>query len=63
MLGLCCYTGFSVVVESGDYSLAVLRGLLIVVASLVVGLALEHVGFSSYQQLWLVGSVIAAPGL
>ena len=36
VLGLCCCVGFSLVVENGDYSLVVVRGLLIVAASLVV---------------------------
>ena len=35
MLGLCCYLGFSLVAESGGYSLVVVCGPLIVVASLV----------------------------
>ena len=35
MLGLCCYTGFSVVAASGGYSPVVVRRLLIAVASLV----------------------------
>ena len=36
MLSLCCRVGFSVVVVTGGYSLAVVHGLLTVVASLVV---------------------------
>ena len=35
MLGLCCCTGFSLVVASRGYFLGVLRRLLIAVASLV----------------------------
>ena len=35
VLGLRCYTGFSLVVASGSYSPAAVHGLLIVVASLV----------------------------
>ena len=35
VLGLHCCTGFSLVMESGGYSLASVRGLLIAVASLV----------------------------
>ena len=35
VLGLCCYKGFSLVSESGGYSLVEVHGLLIVVASLV----------------------------
>ena len=35
MLGLCCCTGFSLVVESEGYSLAVVVRLLVAVASLV----------------------------
>ena len=47
MLGLCCCRGFSLVVVSGPYSLAVMCGLRIAVASVVVehGLAsvvVEH---------------------
>ena len=34
--GLCCCEGFSLIVVSGGYSLVVVCGLLIVVASLVV---------------------------
>ena len=37
-LGLHCYTGFSLVAASGGYSLVMMCGLLIVVASLVVEL-------------------------
>ena len=36
MLGLHCCAGFSLVVASGGYSLGVVRGLFIVVISLVV---------------------------
>ena len=35
VLDLCCCVGFSLVAASGGYSLAVVRGLLIVMASLV----------------------------
>ena len=35
VLGLCCCTGFSLVVASGGYSPVAVPGLLIVVASLV----------------------------
>ena len=35
VLGLCCCKGFSLVSESGGYSLVEVHGLLIVVASLV----------------------------
>ena len=35
LLGLRCYVGFSLVVASGGYSLAVMHRLLILVASLV----------------------------
>ena len=44
MLGLRCCVGFSLVAVSASYSLVVVHGLLIAVASLVGGLALEHVG-------------------
>ena len=57
MLGPCCCSGPSLVVESGGYSLVVVRGLLLEVAPLVqhrseghswrTGLvALQHVGSS-----------------
>ena len=36
VLGLCCHTGFSLVVVSRGYSLSAVHGLLIVVASLLV---------------------------
>ena len=36
VLGLCCFAGFSLVVESGGYSSLAVCGLLIAVASLVV---------------------------
>ena len=36
VLGLCCYTGFSLVVASGGYSLVVACGLLIAVVHLIV---------------------------
>ena len=51
MLGLCCCTGFSLVSESGDYSLVAVCRLLIAVASPV-----EEKG------LWTTGSVVAAHG-
>ena len=38
VLGLCCCTGFSLVVASGGYSPVAVHGLLIVVASLVAEL-------------------------
>ena len=52
-LGLCCCAGFSLVVESRGYSLVVVRGLLIVVASLVV----EHRLYGAWP------SIVVAPGL
>ena len=36
VLGLCCCVGFSLVVESGGYSLAVVLGLPVAETSLVV---------------------------
>ena len=53
MLGLCCCKGFPLVVVSGRYSLVAVRGLLIVVASLV-----EEYGLCG---MW--ASVVAACGL
>ena len=35
VLGLCCYTGFSPIAESGDYSLVAVSMLLLAVASLI----------------------------
>ena len=52
VLGLPCSVGFSLVVVSGGYSLVVVHGLLIVVASLVAGHGLK---------LW--ASVVAVHGL
>ena len=52
MLGLCCYTGFSLVVAIGDYYLIAVHGLFIAVVSLV-----KH----RLQGLGAVG--IATPGL
>ena len=37
VLGLCCCTGFSLVVVIGGYSLVAVHGLLIAVASLFAG--------------------------
>ena len=54
MLGLCCREGFSLVLASECYSVAVMRRLLTVVASLAV----EH----SLQELRQVGSAAGAPG-
>ena len=36
VLGLCCCVGFSLIAASGGYSLAMVCGLLVLVASLVV---------------------------
>ena len=47
VLGLGCYVGFSLVVVSRGYSLAVERGLLIVAASLVAELRLQGVPASA----------------
>ena len=41
MLELCCCEGFSPVAESGVYTLVVVCGLVVVVASLVVEQALD----------------------
>ena len=53
MMGLCCCVGFSLGAASRRYSLAVVRGLLIMVVSLVA----EH-RLQSAQ-----ASVVVAPGL
>ena len=60
MLGLHRCEGLSLAVASGGCSLAVVRGLLVVRASLAV-----EEGFQAHglQQLWQVGSVVVAPGL
>ena len=53
MLVLHCFEGFSLVAASGVYSVVVMYGLFISVASLV-----------AKQELWGVqGSIVAAPGL
>ena len=56
---LCCCTGFSLVVEGGGYSLAMVPGFLIAVASLAAEHRLQ--GFSGCsmwaQQLWSRGLV------
>ena len=53
VLGLHCYTGFSLVATSGGYSLAMMPGLLIVVASLI----------SEYRLQSARASVLVARGL
>ena len=57
--GLCCCTGFSLVVLSGLCSLVAVHGLLIVRASLAQHGLLGH----ALLQLQHVGSVAVAPGL
>ena len=52
MLGLCCCSGFSLIVVRGGYSLAAVHRLLIAVSSVV-----EH----EVQSAW--ASVVVAPGL
>ena len=60
VLGLCCCMGFSLVVVSGGYSLVLVCGFLIAVASLVAEL-----GLSGTQALviWLMGSRAQAQSL
>ena len=60
VLGLCFAAGFSLLATSGGYSVLGVSGLLAAVASLVVEPGLRACGF---QQLWHVGSVVAAPRL
>ena len=61
VLGLCCCTGFSLLLASGGASLVVvLCSVLIEVASLVVQHGLQAWGL---QELWHVGSGVAAPRL
>ena len=52
VLGLCCCSGFSLIVVRGGYSLAAVHRLLIAVSSVV-----EH----EVQSAW--ASVVVAPGL
>ena len=59
-LGPLCCLGFSLVSESGGYSLAAMHGLLIAVASLVAERGLWANGL---QKLWRVGSIVAVSGL
>jgi len=44
VLGLCCCIGFSLVLVGGDYSLLVVNGLLIAVASFAVEQRLNSCG-------------------
>jgi len=60
VLGLCCCSGFSVVVMSGGFSPLAVYGLLTVLASLVV----EHgIWTDGLQELLHMGSVVAIPWL
>ena len=60
ILGLCFCDRFFLVVASGSYSLVVVRGLLIAVASLVV----EHGPWGTWTSVvWHVGSEVMIPGL
>ena len=47
VLGFSCCSGFSLVVESGDYTLIVVHGLLLTVISRCRAQTLGHTGFSS----------------
>ena len=50
VLSLCCCVDVSLVTENGDYSLAMVYRLLIMVASLIARVqALGHVGLSTYR--------------
>ena len=60
VLGLCCCAGFSLVAESGGYSLAAVQGLLPAVTSLVAECGLQACGL---QCLWLPGSRVWAQQL
>ena len=62
MLGLCCCAGFSLVSESGGYSLAVVLGLLISVASPVVeqGLSRMRASVAAAHGLSCTGLIIVA---
>ena len=57
-LGLCCCTGFSLVLASGSYSLLWCMGF-----SLQQLLSLQGTGSwaCGFQQLWHMGSEVAAP--
>ena len=60
MLGICCCMGFSLVVTSSHYSLAVVRRLLIMVVSLVAERRLQSAQASVVVApgLWNTGSVV-----
>ena len=59
MLGLCCCVGFSLGAASRRYSLAVVRGLLIMVVSLVAEHRLQsaQASVAVAPGLWTTGSV------
>ena len=65
MLGLCCCRGFSLVVVSGPYSLAVMCGLLMAVASVVAGHGLQGTWASAVvaSRLQDTGTIVVAQGL
>jgi len=52
VLGLCCFTGFSLDVVSGAYSLVAVHALLIAVASSVVEHRLQGAQASVAAALW-----------
>ena len=58
--GLCCCIGFSLVVWHNGYSLVMVLGLLIAMASLAAPWALGHKGFSGGGPK---GSVVVVPQL
>ena len=63
MLGLHCYSGFSLAVVSGSYSLAVVCGLLIAVASLAAEHGAPERGLSRYgAQTYLLCGMWDTPG-
>ena len=53
MLGLGCFSDFSLVVASGDYSVVAICEFLIVMASLLQSMGFQVCGL---QWLWLPGS-------
>ena len=65
MLGLRCSSGFSLVVANGGYSLAVVCGFLIAVASLVVeqGLRGTQASVVAALRLQSTGSIVVAQRL
>ena len=56
VLGLCCYTGISLVVVNGGYSLSMVHRFLTAAASVIAEHRLHSPQACGLQQLWLPGS-------